>query len=64
MKVKAWMFSQPFFDVRILLAGLIVDNQMHIQGLVCLCIELLQRLEKFVITMAWQTFTDNSYLTK
>ena len=44
------------------MGSVVVDNQMHVQGLVCLCIELLQKLEEFVVTMVWQTFTDNSSL--
>jgi hypothetical protein len=51
--VKAWMFGPPFFDVRVLMGGVVVDNQMHIQGFVRLCIELLQKFEKFVVTMVW-----------
>ncbi len=57
--MKAWMFGQPFFDVRMLMGGVVVGDQMHIQGFVYLCIELLQKFEKFVVTVVWQTFADN-----
>ena len=30
MKVKAWMFGQPIFDVWMLMGGVVVDNQMYI----------------------------------
>ena len=53
MQVKARMARQPSFDLRMLVGGIIVGDQMEVHYRRSVIVEVLEKAQKLLMAMAW-----------
>ncbi len=58
MHMVSRMLIKPRLNIRVLMRCIVVHDEVDIEVLGNLLIDVIERLDEFFITMAWQAFSD------